>query len=55
MGFDPLDINAQRGFFSQIFPLGKYVVCANFEENRRGPPYTKKSSSRYGVFPIENF
>ena len=35
-GFDPIDIRAQQGFFSQNARLIKEYVCANFERIRRG-------------------
>ena len=35
-GFDPLDIRAQQGFFSQNARLVKEYVCANFERIPRG-------------------
>ena len=36
--YDPQDINARRNFFSRIAWLIVRKLCANFEENRRGPP-----------------
>ena len=53
-GFDPLDINAQGDFFSQIARLGEMNVCANFERNRRGPSMHQNFSIAYNFFPIEN-
>ena len=40
--FDPLDINANRGFFSQNDPLVMEDVCANFGKNRGGTPIGPK-------------
>ena len=37
-GFDPLDIRAQQGFFSQNARLDKEYVCANFEKKIPGVP-----------------
>ena len=54
-GFDPLDIRAQQGFFSQNARLIKEYVCANFEKNPRGTLIDQKNWSPYNFFPIENF
>ena len=54
-GFDPLDIRAQQGFFSQNARLVKEYVCANFEKNPRGTLIDQKNWSPYNFSPIENF
>ena len=54
-GFDPLDIRAQQGFFSQNARLVKEYVCANFERIRRGTLIDPKPWFPYNFFPIETF
>ena len=45
-GFDPLGINAQGGFFSQIARLVEVNVCANFEKKSKGSPHRPKFFNR---------
>ena len=51
-GFDPVNLNAPGGFFSQITQMMKTNVCGDFEENRRGRPIDRKIWNPYNFFPI---
>ena len=45
MGFDPLNLNAPGGFFSQIAEMMRMNVFGDFEENRRGRPINRKNET----------
>ena len=53
--YDPKDINARRDFFSRIAWLIVRKLCANFEENRRGPPIGQFFSIAYNFFSMGTF
>ena len=48
--FVALGINANSGFFSHISNYDKKNVCVNFEENQKGPLFSKIFCFIYNFF-----